>query len=388
MDNSCSLRITLNHATKETKMRLTDLQIRKLRAPKSGQKTFFDSTLPGFGVRVSQGGAKSFVVMYGERRRLKTLGRYPDLPLADARREAKKIQSDLPLVSGQVQSVTSLVSFDEARNNFLLDSKRRNKVSTYQEYVRLLSRYFHFDQKLQTVTRHQIMNAVGAVRSQSESQHAFVAIRTLMNWCIRNGLIDHSPVPPMRFKIRSRSRILNDGELKEVWDRAIEIGYPYGDIVRMLVLTGQRRGEIANLRRSWLDKDLIVFPAHITKNGREHRLPLTPGTAKLIAEIDHQHDLLFPSRYDPDKPLNGWPKCKRELDIGLQVTGFTLHDLRRTYASSLARLGTPIHVTERILNHASGIVSGVAAVYNRYSYMDEMRDACHRYEKWLASLCS
>src|SRR5690606_19610198 len=97
-------------------------------------------------------------------------------------------------------------------------------------------------------------------------------------------------------------------------------------------------------------------------------------------------DMLFPARGVPDHPFNGWGKSKERFDTPLEVAAYTLHDLRRTFSSNLARLGTPIHVTEKLLNHVSGTVSGVAAIYNRYSYLDEMRAALVLHDEHLAKL--
>jgi integrase len=211
--------------------------------------------------------------------------------------------------------------------------------------------------------------------------HAYLVIRTLMNWAVGRGLLTTSPVPPWKFKVKPRSRILNDTELKTVWKRAQEGGYPYGTIVKLLILTGQRRGEIAGLRRSWIKDDWITFPEGFTKNKREHRIPIGTLAKEIIDNIPGDTDLLFPARGKPDTPLSNWGKNKREFDKPLTIDDYTLHDLRRTYSSNLAKLGVPIHVTERLLNHMSGTISGVAAVYNRYDYEDEMHSAVLMHEK-------
>lgn len=98
--------------------------------------------------------------------------------------------------------------------------------------------------------------------------------------------------------------------------------------------------------------------------------------------------MFFPARGASEKPFNGWGKSKARLDAPLDISPYTLHDLRRTFSSNLARLGTPIHVTEKLLNHISGTVSGVAAVYNRYSYIDEMRQAVTLHDEHIAKLIS
>ena len=357
-----------------------------MKVPETGQKTHFDDALPGFGVRVSQGGSKSFVVMYGERRQLKTLGRYPELKLADARLAAKRVQAEAP---DQTTIATPLpeLSFTEARERFLLDSRERNKPRTADDYHRLLHRHFVFEADVDSLTRADIMTVIGKLsKTPSEQRHAFLAIRTMMNWCVKRGVIENSPVPSLSFQTTSRSRVLSDDELRAVWQQAASFGYPYGTIVQLLILTGQRKGEIAHLRRSWIGGGEIVFPAGFTKNKREHRLPLGKWAEALIAPLPETADLFFPSRISDEKPFNGWSKCKRRFDQEIEVSPYTLHDLRRTFSSKHAQIGTPIHVTEKLLNHASGTVSGVAAIYNRHTYADEMRVATEAYEAHLAKL--
>ena len=357
-----------------------------MRSPDAGQKTHFDDALPGFGVRVSQGGAKSFVVMFGKRRQLKTLGRYPALSLAEARREAKRVQADVETLALPSAERPSL-SFAEARERFLRDSAARNKPRTASDYHRLLHRHFAFERSISDLSRSDIVDALEPLQgTPSEQQHAFVAIRTMMNWCARRGLIETSPVPPLRFAHQSRERVLSDEELRTVWKRAKDTGYPYGSIIQLLILTGQRRGEIAGLRRTWIKDNTFVLPPGFAKNKREHRFPIGPMTQKLIDNLPDTGDLLFPSRHDPDKAYNGWGKAKARFDAPLSIEPYTLHDLRRTYSSVMARIDVPIHVTERLLNHMSGTISGVAAVYNRHTYVDEMRDSVAHYDAFLAKV--
>ena len=221
----------------------------------------------------------------------------------------------------------------------------------------------------------------------SEQSHAYVAIRTMMNWCVRHGLIEQSVVPTLKHSSTPRNRILNEDELRTVYQNALEFPYPFGPIVQLAIMTGQRRSEIASLRRSWIDEDMIIFPEGFTKNKREHRLPLSQTACSVIGKIPNTGDLLFPARGNLERPFNGWGKCKQRFDETLiNVEPYTLHDLRRTFSSNMAMLGTPIHVTEKLLNHVSGTISGVAAVYNRHSYMDEMRTAVTAYDEYLETL--
>lgn len=367
-------------------MRLTDIRIKSLKVPETGQKTYFDDSLRGFGVRVSQGGAKSFVVMHGKKRQLKTLGRYPDLSLAEARKEAKRIQVEaFDFVPDLFRREP--VPFEVARDRYLTDCKTRSKERTYLGYHRLLHRHFSFEQNLDALARANVMAAIDKLASTpSEQQHAFVALRAMMNWCVKRGFIDVSPVPPLTFRTNTRSNVLSDEDLATVYKRALEVGHPYGSIVQLLILTGQRRGEIAALRRSWIEDDLIVFPMGFTKNKREHRMPLSPLAQSALASLPDFGDAFFPARGNEDRPFNGWGKSKERFDEAIAVKPYTLHDLRRTFSSNLARLSTPIHVTEKLLNHVSGTLSGVAAIYNRYSYLPEMRDAVRQHDEHLLKL--
>jgi integrase len=222
----------------------------------------------------------------------------------------------------------------------------------------------------------------------SEANHAYVAVRTFFKWAARNDLIDRSPIEHMQlpFKLREKNRVLSPDELGKVWNATFKVGYPFGDIVRLLILTGQRRSEIGGLKWDWISDTTLTVPAHVAKNGRQHVIPIIPMIRDVIQGIPaFKSDFLFPHRWNPAKPYNGWSKSKRELDTSTPLEPWTLHDLRRSFATHLAALDTPIHVTERLLNHSTGTISGVAAVYNKYSYMDEMRTAHKAYHEFLLS---
>jgi integrase len=156
-------------------------------------------------------------------------------------------------------------------------------------------------------------------------------------------------------------------------------------IVKLLILSGQRRGEISALRKKWLSDDTITLPNEITKNGREHTFPIGQLAASVLESSTETSDadFLFPARGDSETCFNGWSKSKAALDSLSGVTGWTLHDLRRTFASNLAALGVQLPVIEKLLNHVSGSFSGIVAVYQRHNFMPEMRDAI---EKWEARL--
>ena len=367
------------------KLRLTDMAIKKLSNPLQGQITHWDEQTPGFGLRCSPK-SKSFVVMYGEKRRLKTLGRYPDLSLSEARTEAKRFF--VQYSEGVLTTPIFFISFEEAKDKFLQDCEGRNKSRTVADYKRLLNKHFQFTGNIDVISRQDIMKIIsGLSKTPSEQSHAFVAIRTMMNWCVRQGLIEYSVVPHVKLSTTPRNRILNDEELKQVYKRAEEAPYPFGPIVQLLILTGQRRSEIGSLRRSWLVEGEVILPEGFAKNKREHRFPLSEMASNVIKSVPDTGNIFFPAATDFDKPFSGWAWHKARLDEGLKnVAPYTIHDLRRTFATVHAKIGTPIHVTEKLLNHVSGTISGVAAVYNRHSYAEEMKAAVCEYDKYIANL--
>ncbi|GLQ35994.1 integrase [Amylibacter marinus] len=366
------------------RIRLTDLAVKKLPLSQNGQVTYWDELTPNFGIRCSTR-SKSYIVLLGEKRRRKTLGRYPELSLSDARKQAKQLLSANALEEELVVPRGQVISFEDAKSRFLTDCESRNKPRTVADYRRLLNKHFKFKGEIREVDRQQVMKVISKLSSTpSEQSHAYVAIRTMMNWCVRHGLIDHSVVPPMKQNSVQRDRVLSEDELRKVYLRAIETPFPFGPIVQLLLLTGQRRSEVGQFRRSWINDGEMVFPHGFAKNKKEHRFPLSPLAQELIARLPDTGDLLFPAATDYEKPFTTWAWHKKRFDEGLEdVEPYTLHDLRRTFATVHAKIGTPIHVTEKLLNHVSGTISGVAAVYNRHSYMDEMRHAVSEYDAYL-----
>jgi integrase len=188
---------------------------------------------------------------------------------------------------------------------------------------------------------------------------------------------------------KSRDRVLGDDELRKVWQAAGELGHPYAGIVKLLILTGQRRNEIAGLH--WNEIDLeeraLHLPAGRTKNARAHDVPLSALSLATIAGIPRlvDADLVFTRKRKPITAF-GWLKLRLDADSG--VSEWTLHDLRRTVASGLQRLGVRLEVTEAVLNHRSGSTAGIVGVYQRHDYAAEKRDALARWADHVDAIVS
>lgn len=369
--------------------RLTDTLIRAAQPPVTGQRTLTDEALPNFGLRVSQGGSKTFTVTLGKGKR-HTIGRYPLVSLADARKEARRILAEREL--GVVRP--TFTAWDDAKAAYLAACAVKNRPLTVRDYTRHLAVHFPFGRRaIADITQREVVRQLSHL-PPSEKHHAFTAARAFFKWCVREAIIDRSPMENMATPHNgmARSRILTDAEIKALW-AATEPAGTFHTIVRLLILTGQRRGEVAALQWDWIDttERTITIPAAVTKNGRLHSFPYGDMVAEVLARIDRFEGVpyLFPAsrqRSEATTVFNSWSKAKAALDKASVVTGYTLHDCRRTYSSTMARLGVPQIVVERLLNHATGSLTPIAAVYNRYTYMTEMRDACKNYEHHIHSL--
>jgi integrase len=211
--------------------------------------------------------------------------------------------------------------------------------------------------------------------------------KTYEVWAKNGKNLPHSPIEGMKppGKYTPRKRVLSAFELKALWD-AVPV-YPFGTIIRILLLTGQRWGEIVSLRREYIDEYQKIITLPETKNGRTHVFPYGNMVVDILATVPcfKASTLLFPGR-DKQKPWNGAGKAKCELDKDLKLDPWTIHDLRRTFATIHASIGTPIHITERLLNHVSGTQAGIVSVYQRHEYLPEMRKAVDAFEAHLRSI--
>ena len=367
--------------------RLTDATIRNAKPRPRGQYTLWDSTLKHFGLRVSQGGTKTFTVMHGPQRERITVGRYPTITVAQARAKAKEILAECTLNKSRAPAIT----FEEARRVFFDVHRQRNKQSTVIEYERMFDRHLMprlRDKRLAHITAHDITRILDRLTSTpSECTHCYALARSFFTFALRRKYIERSPMEGMEkpTKYRPRTRILSDHELVSVWRVAEYYGYPFGTIVQLLILTGQRRSEIGKLKWSYIADRRITLPAEIVKNNREHALPLGTMAANILDRIPRLGEHVFMARGNR-KCFNGWQSCTFALIKKCQTAHWTLHDLRRTFATRLAEQGVAPHVIERLLNHVDGTLSPIALVYNRASYMKEMAEAVALWEQHLSGL--
>jgi integrase len=372
------------------KSRLTDVLVRNLPPPDKGQQIVFDTSLPSFGVRVSQGGTKSWIVVQSSPKRFVTIGRFPALPLARARHAARLLIAEKVL--GRLQP--RRISFDTAKSEFLDDAARRNKPRTVADYTRLL-RHFRFGATtLADIEKRDIVARLKL--PPSEAAHALAAATTFFRWCVRHDYLERSPCEGLQppHKHIPRERVLSDDELGAVFRHAMSQPFPRGPLVRLLILTGLRRSNCATLRWEYFDEHtkLVTLPAAVTKNSRRHVMPFGNMVSDVLAGLPRTGDFLFPAAREhvggrPSTTFNSWSKAKAAFDDDLQgVAPYTIHDLRRTFASGLQRLGVRLETIEQLLGHVSGSRAGVIGIYQRYNFLPEQRDAIYLWEAKLDGL--
>ena len=358
--------------------------------PERGTTTLWDGTLKHFGVRISKGGAKSFIVLLGSGRR-QAIGRYPALSLAKAREKAKIILAQRALGKHQ----PGAISWKKAIDQYLDFVKRKRRPHTHHEYARTLKGYFPFgNTNLGDVTKLDLSQKLARLKdTPSQQNHAAVYAKIFFNWAISEGYLETNPLQHYKQgkKVR-RKRVLTDDELRAVWSAAGEVGGIFGVIVKLIMLTGQRRGEIAALLESYYshNQQTVTLPGELTKNHLEHTFPVGAMAVQLITEQiaadGRDSKFLFPSRTSIERPFNGWSKCKKELDTLAKIAHWTLHDLRRTFRTNLGRLKVRPDIAERLVNHMSARTE-MEETYDLYTYLPEMREAMEKWEAFVQCAC-
>jgi len=387
-----------------TRSTLTDLAIRGLAPPERGQSEVFDAKIPGFGVRVSSRGTKSFVLLYrfGGRSARLTLGRYPTLPLAEARARAidalrlvgrgtdpSKDEEDKKPPTKEGRRL-----FGAAVDEYI-EKHARPKNKDWRTTESILNRTYAawHDRELSSISREDVIAAVDQIVAQTSTAtgyNRFVYLRHFFKWCADRAYLDASPMAKVAqpAKAKDRERVLSDDELRCILPAAAQMGYPYRHLTWLLLLTAQRKGEVAGMRWSELDleKGEWAIPAGRNKSARAHLVPLSGSALEVIGSIPRTHDaLVFPAR-GRETTISGFSRWKVRLDELSGIEDWRVHDLRRTAATGMARLKVPPHVIERVLNHARGTFSGVAGVYNRFQYIPEMREALELWAEHIGKL--
>jgi integrase len=364
------------------KRALTAASVERIKPPAKGQQDIFDRGYPGLALRVSYGGSKAFVFLYrtGGRLRRMTLGTYPAITLADARdawREARKdVQAGRDPAKGKDGAGTT--DFKGVFEEWLRRDQAENKSKAV--VARTIERdvlpAWH-GRQISDIGRRDVLDVIDAVVDRGApimARRLQANLHTLFKWAVGRGIIELNPVanlPKPGSEIR-RDRVLTDDELVAVWHASGRLGWPHGDAIRLLILTGARREEIGQLRWSEISGATITLKGERTKTGEPKDIPLSRAAIPILRRIPRiaGSDFVFGA-----KPVASWPRAKARVDELSGVTSWRIHDLRRTAATGLQKLGTPLQVTEAILGHTAGSRAGVVGIYQRHDYADEKRTA-------------
>lgn len=372
-----------------------------------------DDAVSGLYLIVQPSGALSWAVrtkLDGKTAKV-TLGRYDEegsgleridrpsskqvLNITEARALAERVKADAKRGHDPRQSKTERFSLEYWLDEFIKAARstgfkgRPVKASTADEYDRIIRtdikpRWKHVTD-IRALDYRDVEKLIDKL-DPGARRNAFALLSTFFRWkavirIVGRNVIELAHSPP---KPQSRDRVLSHDEIKAVWNAATACDYPFGALVQLLLLTGQRRDEIANLKWSELSDtfDTITFEGSRTKNGRAHIVPIPQLATAIIKTLprvaispDKMSDYVFTTI--GTTPFSGFSNGKIALEKHCDPTlpDWHLHDLRRTVSTELAKLRVTQEVTEAILNHKSGKVSGVAAIYNRYEYADEKREA-------------
>jgi integrase len=352
----------------------------------------WDQSLNGFGARRQRRNV-FYLLRYrlNGRQRFITIGRHGSPWTPDtARNEARRL---LGLVAGRSDPANERIRPAEtfgAEVNRYLDRKRASlkprSVEQLEQHLIAHGKPLH-RLRLAEIDRRTIALRLAEIEQRSgpvTRNRVRSSLSAFFNWAVREGLIEVNPVAGTgkADEGHCRDRVLSQGELGEVW-RALGQDQ-FSDIVRLLILTGQRRVEIGGLRWSEFGRDLIVLTPARTKNKRLHELPLSRQARAILERQPRRRDLVFGVGAGG---FTNWSDGKAALDERVKLKAkWRLHDLRRTAATMMAELGVLPHIIEAILNHVSGHKSGVAGIYNRAKYQDEMRSALQRWADYVDSL--
>jgi integrase len=267
--------------------------------------------------------------------------------------------------------------------DFIRQHAKRNRK--WQENERTLNREFvavFGERDIREIKRADVLEIMDAAIERGahyQANRILAYVRRLLNWCVERAIIDVSPINGLKAPTKevSRERVLSDDEIKALLRSCRNDVYPFRQYVPLLLATAQRRGELAEMRWSEVDLEAKqwVIPAERSKNGKAHVVPLSSFAIARLKEVPRFTDCDYVFTTTRRSPISGFSKALRRLWEATGSSDWRFHDLRRTAASGMARARVQPHVVEKVLNHISGTISGVAAVYNRYGYDPEKRAA-------------
>jgi len=401
-----------------TKKKLTAASVERINPPRDGRVEVWDAIVPGLMLRVSKSGSKSWSVVYrvaGSHRRVRrmTLGKMPIIDLSrarDAARTALEVAAngDDPANKKRLmlegKSNARLKTFgwlvDEYEKNYAIDRRIKNWING--DNRRKLERHvlpLWNDIPVQGISRSdakELLRQIHATKHPTIALDTLRCIRPIFAWALHEEICELNPFDKVKapgLSSESRDRILSDSEIIAIWNAVDELGYPFGPFYKLLLLTGQRLREIAEMKWLWLDVNgeitFIEIPRSSYKTKNPHVIPLSSIAAGALLEVPRFSGEYVLSTTAGFKSISGFSKGKKRLDnIIFDQTGHRLdpwvnHDLRRTVRTNLPRLGVSADVAERVIGH---VVPGVRGIYDRYTYFNEKHVALENWGRFVEKL--
>jgi integrase len=382
-----------------TKLKMTARSIEAIRAPPSGQVDYWDADNPGFGLRVSAGGRKSWIAMYrhGNVKRRLTFGTYPALSLAEAREKAERahhaVQYDGTDPARAKKAAREAESFTDLARDYLERHAKRQKRSWRKDLLILekdvLPRFGK--RKAKDITRRDIIALLDDIVARGapiQANRTLEIVRKLFNWAVGRDILGANPcyrIPKPASENRS-DRVLSEDEVRAVWG-ALESALPLtAASFKLRLLTAQRGAEVLAMRWDQISNGWWTIPAEVAKNGLAHRVPLSAQVLALLDEIrplGRGSDWVFPGAHGNDHRV-AIHKAHNRIRCRAGVA-FVPHDLRRTAASHMTSMGISRLVVSKILNH---VETGVTSVYDRHSYDREKRAALDAWARSVEEIVS
>ncbi len=378
------------------KKRLTTRFIDSLKPPKAGRAEYWDAGTPGFGLRVSYSGRKTWVLMYRHHRRLRrlTLGTYPALTLAKARERAKAALQEVadgkdPASAKKAEREAN--TFGELAEQYVEKHARRNKA-TWKEDRRaldrdLLPRFGH--RVAASIRRGEVIECLEEIRDRGApilALRTHEIMRRIYSWGIARELIEANPclgIEPVSKQV-SRERTYTPDEITTLWQT---FSGTAGDIYRLILVLGQRKTEVSDM--AWpeldLDRSLWLVPAERMKHGKTHMVPLPELALGIIRERPQTSEYVFPSPVNLDRPFRSLGRAAKEVKTLSGIVDFRSHDLRRTCGSGITELGFSRFIMDRVLGH---LEAGIGARYDRYGYLKEKAAALTAWAQRLEEILS
>ena len=373
---------------------LTELTIRKAK-PADKRYDLFDASARGLGLRVAISGTKSWFIMrrFNGRMLRITFGRYPEISLANARLKVPEVLREM--ADGRTQGQRKTDLFKIVLEEWLKKDQAKNK-SVHQVKMAM---YLHAlpalgNMSVTSITKRDVNKMIDKVvdaGSPVAANRILAYTKRFFSWCKERDILDQSPVEAIKLpsKENDRDRVLNLGEIKSFWISCDKMGYPWGPIFQLLLLTGARLKEIS--QASWSEISIsdrtLDLPGSRTKNERAHQIQLSVQTLKILLSLPkiEGQDFLFST--NGKTPVSGFSKVKKRLDILCGVANWRFHDLRRSFAThSSEKLSVSPVIVDKILNHRTGQVRGVTAVYQRGEYLAERREALQKWGDYIERL--